>query len=74
VLRRATDAAATGTVFIAVGTSAVVYPAAGLVRHARRSGATVIEINPEATGASDVADIAIRRPAHEALPEIDVLL
>lgn len=71
VLRRATEAASHCDVFLTIGTSAVVYPAAGLVPHAKRFGATVIEINPEATGASDVVDIAIRLPAHEALPEID---
>jgi NAD-dependent deacetylase len=35
--------------FIAVGTSGNVYPAAGFVEIARRSGARAIEINPELT-------------------------
>lgn len=33
--------------FIAIGTSGLVYPAAGFVRHARLSGATTVEINRE---------------------------
>ena len=74
MLQRATEAAARCDVFLTIGTSAIVYPAAGLVPHAKRAGATVIEINTEATGASHVADIAIRYPAHEALAEIDTLL
>ena len=74
VLERATEAAARCDVFLAVGTSAVVYPAAGLVPHARRSGATVIEINPEATDASGIADVLLRLPADEALDAVDKLL
>jgi len=40
--------------FIAIGTSGLVYPAAGFVRHARHSGATTVEINREI---SDVTDL-----------------
>jgi NAD-dependent deacetylase len=74
VLQHATEAAAACDVFLAVGTSAVVYPAAGLVPHARRSGATIIEINPEATNASGIADIVVRQPADEALAALDALI
>jgi NAD-dependent deacetylase len=74
VLQHATEAAGRCDVFLAVGTSAVVYPAAGLVPHARRAGATIIEINPEATNASGITDIAIRQPADEALAGLDELL
>lgn len=74
VLDRATRAAVTCDVFFTVGTSAVVYPAAGLVPYAKRAGATVVEINPEATGVSDAADVMIRQPAHEALQQIDRLV
>lgn len=70
-LDQATRAATACDVFLTVGTSAVVYPAAGLVPHAKRVGAVVIEINPEATGASAFADITIRHPAHDALESID---
>ena len=51
-----------------VGTSAVVYPAAGLVTAAKSAGASVIEINLEDTPATSLADVAWRAPAAEALP------
>jgi NAD-dependent deacetylase len=37
-------------VFLSVGTSGVVYPAAGFVDLARRAGARCLEINPEPSG------------------------
>ena len=51
VLDRA-EAAADCDVFLTIGTSSVVYPAASFVDQARRSGAFTVEINPEATPAS----------------------
>jgi NAD-dependent deacetylase len=71
VLARAASAVAHCDVFIAAGTSAVVYPAAGLLHDARRSGAFTVEINPDATDASDVVDVVIREPAELALDAID---
>jgi NAD-dependent deacetylase len=65
-------AAADCDVFITVGTSAVVYPAAGFIDVARRHGAFTVEINPEATPA--VVDLALRGAAEHILPEIDGLL
>jgi NAD-dependent deacetylase len=57
-------------VFIAVGTSAIVYPAAGLVQEARSRGAFTAEINVEATPASSAVDAAIQGGAETVLPEI----
>lgn len=70
----AASAAARCDVFVAAGTSAVVYPAAGFAAAARAAGALVVEINPEETEASTTAGLVIRAPAEEALPEIDSLL
>lgn len=56
--------------FLAVGTSAVVYPAAEFPVMARRRGATLVEINPEETPLSGIADIIIRAPAGQSLPAI----
>jgi NAD-dependent deacetylase len=61
-------------VFFTIGTSAAVYPAAGLVAEARRRGAFTVEINPTATGASAIVDAAISVPAEIALPAIDALI
>ena len=49
---------------------AVVYPAAGLVPFAKQSGATVIEVNPEATAFSDTVDFSFQEPAGELLPKL----
>ena len=61
-------------VCLVVGTSSVVYPAAGLSAEARRRGAFTAEINTEATEASPLADLSIGLRAEVALPEIDRLL
>ena len=61
-------------VFLTVGTSALVYPAAGLVDAARQHGAFTAEINLEETPASAAVDIAIRGGAEEILPAIAALL
>jgi len=68
-LSRSLAASQKADLFIAIGTSATVYPAAGLAELAREHGATIAEINPEASDMS-VVDIAIRARAAEALPEI----
>ncbi|OAI41973.1 hypothetical protein AYO38_03330 [bacterium SCGC AG-212-C10] len=61
--------------FLVVGTSAVVYPAAGFPVQAKRNGAPLIEINPEETALSEIADLVVRASAGEALPAIvDLLL
>jgi len=60
--------------FLTIGTSAVVYPAAGLVREARSRGAFTAEINLEETPASSLVDLDIRGHAEEILPTLDALL
>ncbi len=54
--------------FLAVGTSGVVYPAASLPRIAKRAGAYVVEINVERTDLSFDADEVILGKAGEVLP------
>lgn len=56
--------------FVAVGTSGVVWPAAGFTRLAKQSGAYLIEINPEDTEATAQFDLVIRAPASVALPRL----
>jgi NAD-dependent deacetylase len=60
--------------FLTVGTSAVVYPAAGLVHEARGRGAFTAEINLEATPASASVDLAIQGAAEEILPAVANLM
>jgi len=67
---RAKDAARTADVFMAIGTSASVYPAAGLVQVARQSGARVVIVNPDPTPADDLAEWILRGPSGEILPRL----
>mgnify|MGYP003868996105 CR=1 FL=1 len=64
----AAEAAASADALVVVGTSAVVYPAAGLVTVAARAGAAVIEINPEPSALAGHATVALRGPAGAVLP------
>jgi NAD-dependent deacetylase len=57
-------------VFMTIGTSAVVYPAAGFIEQARRQGAYAVEINPEATPATSTVHLALAGGAEVVLPEI----
>jgi NAD-dependent deacetylase len=68
---RAADRAANDCdVFLSIGTSSLVYPAAGLAEAALRRGATVIEVNPNATDLSPLADVVLRGPAGVILPQL----
>lgn len=69
-LTRASAAAEACELFLAVGTSAEVYPAAGLADLARSSGAHIAEINPDDTALSAAVDIRIQARAAEALAEV----
>ena len=70
MMKEAEHAAASAQVFLVIGTSAVVYPAAGLIPYAKRSGARVIEINTEPTAATPIVDSALEGPASEILPTL----
>jgi NAD-dependent deacetylase len=58
-------------VFLSIGTSSLVYPAAGLLSRARSRGAFTVEINTEATPATSGVDLVLAGPADELLPLID---
>ncbi len=70
IFAEAEHAALSSEVFLVVGASAVVYPAANLVPLAKRGGATVIEINPQATPISGHADASLRGAAGDILPQL----
>lgn len=61
-------------VFFSIGTSAVVYPAASLPSMAKRARAYLVEINPEPTSLTDIADEFLQGPSGTILPEIVRLL
>jgi NAD-dependent deacetylase len=53
---------------LVIGTSATVYPAAGLVELARAGGSRIIVVDPNPGVASSSADIYLAAPAGEVLP------
>ncbi len=70
VWARAERAATSCDVLVVIGTSAVVYPAAGLVHLAQSAGAKVIEVNVERTPLSGLVDCALTGRAGQILPEL----
>lgn len=59
---------------LVVGTSAVVYPAAGFPLMAKERGAVVVEVNIEPTPVTEYADISLLGTAEEVLPALVVAL
>jgi NAD-dependent deacetylase len=57
-------------VMLSVGTSAVVHPAASLPVIAHEAGALLIEVNPDSTPISPLADACLTGPSATILPEL----
>lgn len=70
VLARAERLVAQAQVVLVVGTSGLVYPAAGLPSIARRAGATVVVINPDQSALDHVAHMTLPLTAAQALPAL----
>ena len=70
VLHRAQQAAQSCDLFLAVGTSLTVQPAAGLCRVAQGSGARLVILNAEPTPYDDRADAVLRDPISTVLPQL----
>jgi len=70
VFAEATRAARACQVMLVVGTSSVVYPAAGLADCAAFGGARVIEVNPAATELSQNSDLCLAGPSGQVLPAV----
>jgi NAD-dependent deacetylase len=66
----AEDAARACDLLIVAGTSGEVYPAAALPQYAKAAGAIVVEVNPEPTPLSALADHLLRAPSGVALPAL----
>jgi len=56
---------------LVVGTSGLVYPAAGLPEIAKQAGAYLCEVNPERTPLSDLCDVLLTGKAGELLPRLN---
>jgi NAD-dependent deacetylase len=70
VLEAAVRAAERAELCLVVGTSGSVQPAASLARVTREAGGRVVEVNPEETPLTPLADVAVRLPAARAVPTI----
>lgn len=69
-LRFAQDAARDCDLFLSVGTSGLVYPAAALPVMARQGGAYVVEINPEPSAIAQQLDESIAGASGIVLPQL----
>ena len=56
--------------FLSIGTSATVWPAANFIDVAKRAGARTIEINRDPTPNSGMVDLAIQGPSGTVLPAV----
>ena len=70
MMKEAEHAVSAAEVFLVIGTSAMVFPAASLVPYAKQGGAKVIEINTAETPFTNLVDCALRGPAGELLPAL----
>jgi NAD-dependent deacetylase len=68
-LARIESALATCTIFISIGTSGLVYPAAGLMSEARAYGAATLSINPDRSARGE-ANYFLQGKAGELLPPL----
>jgi NAD-dependent deacetylase len=69
-LARAEREVAQAEVVLVVGTSGLVYPAAGLPRARGAAGAKVVVVNPNPSDIDDVADVIVAASAAQALPAL----
>ena len=69
-LERAAAATRACDLFLSIGTSTVVHPAASLPFEALEHGATVVEINPDSTPLTPHAHHVLRAPAGRILPQL----
>ncbi|GAQ78363.1 Sirtuin [Klebsormidium nitens] len=70
IIQRADAALESCHVLLVVGTSAIVYPAAGYAPMVRARGGTVAEFNIEPTGATSVCQFAVTGKAGVTLPRL----
>lgn len=69
-MKAAVEASQDCDVFLAVGSSLVVYPAASLPELAKQSGAALVIVNRTPTPLDDVADLVVNEKIGETLPKL----
>ena len=70
VLNQSWESAQRCDIFFSIGTSSLVQPAASLPRIAKESGAILVEVNPQPTPLTSVADYVLRGPSGTILPDL----
>lgn len=70
VIGAAQRAASMADVCLVVGTSALVYPAAGIPDITRAAGGEIVEVNVEPTALTRVAAVSVRGPSADVLPDL----
>lgn len=70
VLEESLEMASQSDVFLAIGSSLVVYPAAGLPDVARRAGAKLVIINRDPTDQDAIADAVLHEPIGQTLTQL----
>jgi NAD-dependent deacetylase len=73
-MRQAEKETMLADLFIAVGSSLVVYPAAGFPELAKRNGSVLAIVNLQPTGLDGIADLVINRPIGETLGAVTGIL
>jgi NAD-dependent deacetylase len=71
VLQESIELAQASDLFLAIGSSLVVHPAAGLPEIARRAGAKLVIVNRDPTDQDPTADAVIREPIGSTLAALD---
>ena len=66
-MQRAEQATLAADLCIVLGSSLVVYPAAGFPELAKRNGAPLVIVNREPTGLDDLADLVLHRPIGDTM-------
>jgi NAD-dependent deacetylase len=69
-MRLATEATLGADLYISIGSSLVVEPAASFPRLAKQSGARLVIVNAQPTPLDDIADIVIREPIGETMRKL----
>ncbi len=69
-MERAQEETLAADLFITLGSSLVVYPAAGFPELAKRNGAGLVIVNREATGLDRLADLVLNRSIGETLGRV----
>ena len=69
-LRHCDEALRSCDLLLVIGTSGVVYPAAGFASVAKQAGAIVVEINLDETPQSNLVDLVLRGRAKDLVPQL----